>query len=48
MHVKKIMCHYAYDTYCLRHWNEKMKERTKASNLIADYFSLTVVNLLLA
>ena len=32
----------------LGHWNEKLKEITKTSNLITDHFSLTLVNLLLA
>ena len=39
---------YVYDTYHLGHWNEKMREKTKTTNLIADHFSLTLVNFLLA
>ena len=39
---------YVFDTYCLGHWKEKMKERIKTSNLIADHFFLTFVNLSLA
>ena len=37
---------FAYDNYCLRHWNEE-NERTKTSNWVADHFSLTIVELLL-
>ena len=36
---------YVYDIYCLGHWNEKMKERTKKSNLIAYHFYLILANL---
>ena len=38
MHVKSSTAIYVYDTYCLRHRNKKMKERTKTSNFIADHF----------
>ena len=47
MRVKRAHATYVYDTYCLRHWN-KENERPIKSNLIADQFSLTFVNLSLA
>ena len=51
VHVSLVWCVWVAcatsvcDIYCLGHWNKKkMKERTKASNLIVDHFSLTFIN----
>ena len=33
-----------YGTYCLGHWNEENKRKSKTSNLIVDHFSLTFFN----
>ena len=41
MRVKNSTCHFRFDTYSLKHWNEE-NERTKTSNLIVYQFSLTL------
>ena len=45
MHVKIAHATSLFDTYCLGHWNEENKRKTKASTLTVDHFSLTFVNL---